>query len=333
MDTFDAVQKAVGIELPQVGPLPPFLGTTVTLLRSVYLFQRTYKLGNSLKRAAADPTKGNPVVYGAALHLADHTPLTYALSAVLAAKCAADLLREYRHVSQSTQELLQTIKCQYPVYHPVAWQQQSTRTFFSPSLYLTMRMKLIHMITLLRKVSACVACILRDTFKLSMCTADAYLLLNGDQTARFMSFTELAADWESYAGELNKSKKRLLKALEKQGDLADRILTYVQAPESCRTLVAQLKKEFGTDASAEEGLLDDIQEVAQDALDPFYIPGKITAMHIDLSEGKDAPPELPKGRFPPWGGQKVTPVAAPKKAKSSDLVSDIGTFLFGSSSA
>lgn len=324
MNTFDAVNKAVSAELPSIGPLPPCLQGTVKLLSQARLYYRAHKLGSAYEQASKDPENGNPVAYGAALHLvADHTSLGYALSAALAAKCALDLLRGYRQVGESTQEFWNAVKCQYPVYHPVEWKQDSSSwtSFLFPSFNVYCQIKTMQMVTQLKKVSVCAAKIVRDTFLLSMRLADVCLISTGDQTARFEGFTELVAEWETYQGELENNKKRFLEELENNSVLIDQILDYLQMPESCTHLIDILKKHMPDPVPGTGNLKDDLYEVGKGFLDPLVKPGKITAIGIDLSEGKAAPPALPPGRYPPWGGQKVKVVAAlPKRGVANPLL-------------
>lgn len=331
MDTFHAVQKAMSEEFVQIGPLPPFFKETVDLFSKAHLYYRSFKLGRAYSKAVLDPSKGNPVAYGAALHLvADHTSLNYALTAALAAKCAADLLREYRRVSESTQEFWQTVTCQYPLYQSVEWSHEKRHRplLLLPSIYLLYQVKVLHLIKQLQKIAECIFNILWQTFKLSMSSADAYLILNGDPTARFESFTELVADWEDYEGQLEDSTQRLLEELEKGIHITDRILSYLKAQETCSTIIDNLKRRKGKASGKSEGFIDDLYDVAHNALDPYFIPGKVVQMHIDFSEGKAAPPALPKDRFPPWGGQKIEVIETPKKEPQNNWIEEAGEALF-----
>lgn len=327
MNTFDAVNKAVSVELPSMGPLPPYIQETVGLLSKARLYYRAHKLGSAYEQASKDHENGNPIAYGAALHLvADHTSLGYALSAALAAKCALDLLRGYRQVGESTEEFWDAVKWQYPMYHPVEWKQDrsSWTSFLLPSFNISCQIKKMQMVAQLKKVSGCAARIVRDTFQLSMSMADAYLISTGDQTARFESFTELVAEWETYQGELEENKRRFLEELESNSALIDQILDYLQMPESCATLIDILKQHMPDPPTGTATFADDLYEVGTGFFDPLGKKGKFIPIGIDLAEGKAAPPALPPERYPPWGGQKVHVVAVPPKRGVANPLLDAG---------
>lgn len=310
MSLYDAVQKVVGEGVAQMSPLPPLLNPTLGILCKAHLFYSTYKLGSSIQKPRK-PLEGNPAVYGAALlFTADYAPLGYALNIALVAKCAQDLLRGYRQISLSTEKLINVIRSRYPVYHSVEWREEKAKRsrFFLPSTYYIRQLQITRLIAKIQQIFAHLRSILWQTFQLSMAMADAYLVLTGDQRARFYSFTELVADWDKYRTELENDKKRLLEDIQSQTNVADRILKEIHAPKSCEAVIGQLQTELKKESESEEGLLNDLREAFFDTVKTFYVPGKITAMRIDFSEGKAAPAALPPGQYPPWGGQKMKKV-------------------------
>lgn len=318
MKTYDAVQKAIGQELG-ASTLNPFLGVFVSGCSYIHRIYRSIKLGYKANQASQNPSKGNAVTYGAALHLvADHSSLKYALSVALAAKCATDLLRETRQVGEKTKELWQTITGQYPVYHPVEWRRAegSWPKRALSSFSIATRIKFLRFVDRIRKIKECTAKVIWQSFKLSMCSADAYKILEGEPMARFEGYTELVADWESYEEELTDNKNQLLEVLEKGSSLTDKILKYMDASESTVTIVNNLKKHLGNVSANPDGMLK--------AVNPLIIPGKITPLGIHLSSGKVGKPALPPERFPPWGGQKVNVIPAPKKEVEKTWLSEAG---------
>lgn len=321
MNTYDAVKQAIQPDVAKVGPLPPLLDPVVTLFSKAHLYYRSFKMGRTFQKAATDPEKGNAAAYGAALHLAsDYTSLEYALKVALVVKCSEDLLKGYRQVSEKTQTFWDAARCRYPLYQPIEWggkDKKSSPTFLSPSYFVNKLVQLSQFSVQMHRVATALPSLLWQAFKLSMSVSDAYLVLNGDEAARFECFTELVSEWDSYQNLLEEDKERLVEVIENGSAVADRILKKLKIPETCATLVKSLKGSLAKGAPDDvSGLLKDFVEVAKDALDPVLIKGKITPFHLDFSEGAAAPSALPKGKFPPWGGQKVKPAAVPKKKKS-----------------
>ncbi len=143
MDGFRAVKETI---LEEIDPqsFPPFLHQTVAIFGKLHLYYRTFKQVRLFNKAAKNPARGHPAIYGAALHLAgDYTSIGYAVNVALITKCTEDLLREYREVSQAYLHLVDAVRWQYPLYHPVAWRRGDRQTPFSPSTYLLWQVQLM----------------------------------------------------------------------------------------------------------------------------------------------------------------------------------------------
>lgn len=309
MKTYDAVQKAVGSELGSV-PLPPLFSYFVTGCSYIHRMIRAIRLGYHADKSSNETGKGNAVAYGAALHLiGDHSSLNFALSAALAAKCGADLLKEYREVSQRTKELSQALHGQYAVYQPVQWsngeKNWSSRLWIS--LGLSAKNKITGAFAYLQRVKECTGKVLWGSLKLSVTTADTYLALSGDPIARLESYTDLIANWKEYDKQLRGDQHKLVRELEERNSLTDKILKYLDAPETCTAIVNNIKKQWGNAAAHSGNILN--------ILKPVYTPGKITPMAIQFS--KKTQPRLPPGRFPPWRGKKVTIQVPPENPEKS----------------
>lgn len=328
MNVFQTVRDIIQTELENDFPLPPFSNEVLSLLSQAHIYYRTYKYEKISQKASKDPSQGHPAVYGAALQLlGDYTSIgSYAINIALVAKCTENLLGEYRQLSESYQKLCQTTDWQYPIYHPIKWKQETKtpQNLLSPSLFLTWQIQAMGWMNQILRVKNCSLDVFRQTFKLSMSLCDAYLVLNDDPQMRYAACTELAANWNGYLNQLKENQKYLLEEIKKRSDLTDRILSELDAEEDSSSIIDQLNAEF-KDFLAEqaEKMLEDIQDVAEETLDTFYVKGKITPLHIDLTEGKNATPALPHGRFPPWTGQTVL-LHPPKLPEShSGLIDDI----------
>lgn len=320
MHGFQAMRATIREELKADYPLPPFLDQTVDLFRKVHIYYRTYKYTLMHEKASKNKSKGHPAVYGAALHLVgDYTSIgSYALQVALVTKCTQDLLQEYRQLSESYQKFRHTVKKQYPIYQHVEWKKEKivSKATLSPSLYLTLRVRIIGVMRQMLKITRCTLEIFKQMFKLSMCLGDACLLFNKDPQMRYEACTELVAKWDQYQNQLKDDKKLLAEELEKSSELADHILKKMGVKKDSTFIIDELKKTMESLSEESDGLLDDIYAVAEETLDTFYVKGKITPLHIDLALGKLAPPALPYGRFPPWAGQKVV-LDTPARTKHS----------------
>jgi hypothetical protein len=307
MNPFQAVRDTIREEIG-IQQLPPFLDQTVEVFNKVHLYYRTFKQATFLRKAAQDPSKGNPAVYGAALHLlGDYTSIgSYAVNVALVTKCAQDLLQEYRNLSVDYNVLCQTIKWQYPLYYPIEWKRgkPDAQSILSPSFYLSWHVQEMGFVRQILKITRCALHVFWQLFKLSMSLCDAYLLLNGDSQARYEGCTELIAEWDNYQKHLKESQKFLMKEIEKGSQLADRILEHLAIKNNSSSILAQLKPII-QGLKIDSQTSHDLFETFQETWDIVYAKGKITPLHIDLAEGTAAPSTLPHGRFPPWAGQQV----------------------------
>lgn len=304
METFQALRETV-LEDVATQPIPSFLHTLVSIFEKGHTYNRTFKLLNIFKKADQNPQTGHPAIYGAGLQLAgDYTSLGYGLNVALLAKCAQDLFNEYSYLSQSYQTFCATIQCHYPLYQPVIWKkaQQEETLIFSPSL-LVYQVRMMQSIEQIHKIFQCTLSMLWQAFRLSMALRDAYLVFEGDPLARYEACTELVANWDDYHRQLQDHQEQLAEEIEKGQALADRILTRLNL-QSSQSILDSLKQKIPQHPKA-EAVLQEVIEVANRTIDAFYIPGKVTPLHIDFAEGKDQPPTLAPGRFAPWAGQKI----------------------------
>ncbi len=329
MSAFQALRATV---LEEAAPqaIPSFLHTAVDLFGKGHAYARTFKLLNIFKKAEQNPQRGHPAIYGAALQLAgDYTSLGYSLNVALLAKCAQDLLTEYISLNQSYLSFKAAIQCHYPLYQPVNWHkpQKQENFTFSPS-FLIYQVQLRQNIAYIHKIFQCALDMLWQAFRLSMALRDAYLVFEGDPLARYEACTELVANWDDYQRHLKNHQEQLVEELEKGQALADRILTRLDL-HNTQFILHFLKNQLPQNQNIKAGL-DNVLEAANRAVDTFYIPGKVTPLHIDLAEGKDQPPALAPGRFPPWAGQKVEiKTGASQISSSLELEEESEHDLFG----
>lgn len=311
MDAFQAVQSVIHEDFGS--QIPAILDHAVDLIGKAHLYYRTYKQILILDRANRDPAQENPAIYGAALDLlADYTSIGfYAVNVALITKCAEDLLREYRQLKNDYLLFYQAITWQYPIYRSIAWQCGKTEVQFSPSFHLFWQTQVMGLINQILRITCYALLVLKQTFKLSMVLCDARLLLKHDPQARLEACTELISDWRKYQTQLKEEQRRLLEEIEKGSLLADRILQHMGLTRNSAYIISGLKNRVEVFAQDVKESLDDLYEVGEETVDTFYVKGKITPLHIDLSEGKAAPSPIPRGRFPPWAGQEVK-VISPK---------------------
>ncbi len=314
MNAFQAVCDTVQEEL-SADQFPPFLNEAVELFSKAHLYYRNYKQIRINQNAARDPSKGNPAVYGAALHLlSDYTTIgSYALNVALIIKCTEDLLREYRQLGEDYHTLYHTIDWHYPLYYAVEWNQEAKKTHpLSPSLSLLWQVQIMGWVRQILQITRCASVVFWQMFKLSMCLCDAYLLLEKDSQTRYEACTELVAEWDNYQTQLKEDQKLLVEELDKGYELADRILTRLGANKDSHFIIDQLKQKIGKFAEGTEEVLEDFYDRVEETLDTAYIKGKIAPLHLNLDEGNAAAPTLPYSRFPPWAGQPIV-IAPPAK--------------------
>lgn len=311
MDGFQAIQRTIR-EDADFQHLPPFLDKAIELFSKAHIYYSTFKLIEILDKSSKDSSEGNSAIYGAALHLVgDYTSIgSYALNVALAIKCTEDLLREYRHINGSYQTFCHAVKWQYPIYHSIEWKQNTkdehAQSVLPPSFYLLRQVQIMGFTKQILKIIQCALDVFWQAFKLSMSLCDAYLLLNGDSRARYEGCTELIADWSKYKKQLKEDQTRLLEEIEKGCGLADRILNHIGATKDSSFVIAGLKQKIEKLAENAGEVVEDLHDVAEGTLDTIYTPGKITPLRINLAVVKKAiPPALPRGRFPPWGGDQV----------------------------
>lgn len=309
MTAFTALRSTIREELQTDHPLPPLLDLTIDLFRKANIYYRTYKFALIHNKASKDPSKGHPAVYGAALHLiGDYTTIgSYAINVALVTKCTQDLLLEYRQLSKSYQKFWHTVQRKYPIYQHVEWKRENKSSYalLSPSLHLKMHIRMMDLTKQIRKITRCALEVLKGMFKLSMSLSDAYLLFNKDPQMRYEACTELVAKWDEYQSQLKEDGKRLAEEIEKGSSLADRILKKMGMKKDTTFIIDELKQTMKVAAEETKEVLDDAYNAAQDAIDAIFVNGKITSLQINLAEGKSAAPALPRGPFPPWGGQRM----------------------------
>ena len=327
MDGFLAVKETILEELdPQA--FPPFLHQTVAIFGKLHLYYRTFKQVRLFKKAANDPARGHPAIYGAALHLAgDYTSIGYAVNVALITKCTEDLLREYRKVSQAYLRLLDAVRWQYPLYHPVEWRRSdpNRQIPISPSIYLLWQVHFMSLARQIQKITQCASLLLWQAFKLSMCLQDAYLLLNGDPQMRFEACTELVGEWELYKNQLQEDQRRLLEEIIKNRQLIDRLLNRMGAPKASQFIIDTLQaiEKPIQQTAAIVGPMEDVYDTGEEVLDVTYAIGKLTPFHIILAEEQVIPFLLPPSRFPPWAGQKVELIVPPPPVPPLKALEDL----------
>ncbi len=323
MNPFQAVRKTI-VEEFAPHSLPPYLDETIKLFHILHLYYRTFKQVRLFAKADKNPLKGHPAVYGAALHLiGNYTSLgSYAIHIALVTKCAEDMLREYRELSQTYRRLKEAIRWQYPIYQPVEWKRKTPKTvqrLLTPSLYLFWRVRSMNIVRQVFKIIKYASLVLWQTFKLSMCLKDAYLLLNGESQAQYEACTELVGEWEEYQTQLKENQGCLLEEIGKGRSLANRILTRMNATKTLPFILEALAQQVKKSAGQVKGLLDDAYAVGEEVLDSVFVKGKLTFLNVNLEEGQAIPFILPLARFPPWAGQRVDIIIAPPKEKVDRL--------------
>lgn len=303
--------------------LSPVLNQSIELFTKAHIYYRTFKY----EKLMSEPyrLRAHPAIYGAALHLiGDYTSVgSYAINLALTIKCAQDLLREYETLHENYQELWQAIRWQYPLYEPTKWprEEASPHRNFSPSWSLYFQVQVVEFAQQITRISNYALVVFKQMFHISMCLCDAYLLFNGDSRARYDACTELVGEWERYQTELNENQKRLLEEIEKNQDLADSILSRLGTGKNIHSILNELKKSIAEFVEGKEEILDDFWNALEGTIDSFYIPGKITPLHVELSIGQVPLCNLPYGQFPPWGGQKITLIISKSQNSISENVS------------
>lgn len=305
MDIFRIVQEVIREEV-QVNsyPLPPFLYKAADLFNKAHIYYRMYKHAKIYENAAKNPLNGRPEIYGAALQLlGDYTSIgSYAVTVALVTKCVEDILQEYRQLSEDYQEFQQAISRSYPLYQPLDWKRgkKISQIPVPPSFYLYWQIKVNGRIKQLIKVIQCTFKVFWQTFKLSMCLCDAYLIFNNDPQTRYEACTELMANLNHYWKQLKENQKRLLEEIENGCKLADHILIRLNLKKDSTFIIHQLKGKIEEFA---EKTFKNIYDVTGETLDTFYTKGKIVPLHINFSKNNAKLPLIPLGQFPPWGGQ------------------------------
>jgi hypothetical protein len=318
MNTFQKVQETIQQELQTIQgyPLPSFLQTGLLIFNRAHIYYRTFKFVQMDQKAAQDPSKGHPAVYGAAIQLAGDYSKTvkFATTLLLVIKCAQDLLREYQQLDENYQKLCANVKWEYPIYQTVQWKEETkeTQNILSPSFSLSWYVQRLNYVEQMRRITRCSGEVFWQMFTVSMCLCDAYLLFNDDPQIRYEACTELVAKWEDYVNELAEDGELLAEEIKKESEFADRILAQLGVDIDSAYLITQL-----TELS--KGVGGDLCEVAAETAETLFVSGKVTPFHINLEEGSTAAPALPAGRFPPWGGQSVSDSSplSPKPSSTS----------------
>jgi hypothetical protein len=312
MNAFQAVRHTIQQEF-RAEELPPFLNQTIEVFRKAHLYYRTFKQIQLFQRAAQHPSQGHPAIYGAAIQLVgDYTSIGYALNIVLVAKCTEDLLREYRQLTKDYHLLRESLKWQYSPYRPMEWRREGyLARVISPSLYLFYQAQVLGLVRRIMEIACYVLQVVWQSFKISMCLCDAYLILGGDSHARYEACTELVAEWDRYRNQLKEKPIKILKEIERSCALTDRILHEAGATKRCSFIIENLRQKLGKLANQMEEGLNEFGDITEETLDTFYVKDKIIPLHLNLAEGKAAPPALPRRQFPPWAGQKVSLIPKP----------------------
>ena len=81
--------------------------------------------------------------------------------------------------------------------------------------------------------------------------------------------------------------------MKKGSKLADRILTNLGVQEDSTSIVNQLKATIEEFAEEAEETLTDMYNVGEETVDTFYVKGKITPLHIDLTAVHATVPKIP----------------------------------------
>ncbi len=328
MEAFQAVLDTIKQEV-DVQQFSPFLDQTITSLSKAHIYYCTYKQVQIQNQAAKNPSQGNPAVYGAAVQLiGDHTTIgSYAVTVALVTKCTEDLLNEYRQLKTDHHALKAAYQWHYPTYQPVAWKQGKTTPYvLSPFVYLFSQLHVIKIAKQIIKIVRCALQVFWQSFRISMCLCDAYLMLHGDPRARYEACTELVAQWACYQAQLNQLKdeaqEKLIDKVEQSCDLANHILKRVGTVEDASSVIQKLKATMKDIADQLEEEEEDLYHVAERAEDAVFVKGKIIPLRLNLAEGKAAPPALPRGRFPPWAGQNISLIVPQSPTEPSQIKDD-----------
>jgi len=281
-----------------------------------------------------DRTQGNPVVYGAALHLISScsTTIENAIKIGLVAKCATDLLFHYRKVHEAYQNLGHAIRGKYP--HSPRWQwsclHNGSYLLLVPSLALSLKIYTTKWLEAVSKVLICTGRLFKEMFELSMRSRDIYLLTQSDDLARFRAYSETFAEWDEYRKKMGENTQFLQEELDKRKELADRIMQKIGLESRSANFLAMIAQAIGRTTYA-------VVENGAEFLEPIFTSGKITPITFAV----DIPhtPELPPGRYPPWIGHvpmpkpegaplPVPPVSNPPPPQG-DIMQRIGGAILG----
>lgn len=308
MNAFQTVHNFVRENLHHHQPLSPFLDEAVLLLNHAHLYYRYIKLDQTIKKSNQNALNGNPVIYGAALHLlSDYTSIgSYAINIALVIKCAKDIFKEYLNLSDAYCAFQQAIRWQYPVYHHVQWKAEKDEALlqFSVDYFLPLHYQITKLANQAMAICRTAWAVLQQLFKLSMSLCDANLLLIGDPQAHYEACTELAANWMEYQTKLQANQQKLCDEIDKNQDLAGRLMTRLGTKNKIGFIIKQLQDALNK--SAETGVLQDVYTAATETLSIVYTKGKIAPFHLDLANSDGiVPAEWANATFPPWGGESA----------------------------
>lgn len=314
MGVFSALQATILEEarllLPPSFPLGSFQ-RGLSLFSKPYLYYRSFRFLSFIQQPQDVPTKNAAAIKGAALHLlSDFTTIgNYALQIALIAKCAEDLIQEYRKLGDCYQQLRQTVYWQYPSYEPIKKKEISAL----PPWLILRKKELQSLIGQMRRIIQAVGEILRQGCRLSIRLYEAYLLFNGDQQVQYEGCVELIAEWNRYQDQLQNNYQRLIEELQKGSKLADRIFIRLGKPAKTEEIIEKLRQSFNHIGNISSDWIKDCKQAAVETLDSVYIDGKMTPLHINFQFKPKSPHSLSLS-FPAWAGQQL-----PKPPPSSPM--------------
>jgi hypothetical protein len=318
--------------------IPPCVEPITKIFGHAHRFYRVFKYDRLLQHANQQG-RGHPAVYGAALHLVgDFTTWgAYALKVALIAKCAEDLLHQYQNLHLSFCRLKSTIDQRFPHSPPDLFKSSipQKNVYLSPAFQLQISSQVILLkYRLLNIFNACLE-VLIETFKLSMCMQDTYLLTQGNPQAQYEACTELVGDWDRYFSQLQNDTLYLKEQIFKKKELTNRILTKLETDRNAEKILRHLDlMNPQSPPSSTPSTWNTVAEAIGRTTDAILPAGRVSAIHIDLGEGQDFVPALPPARYPPWGGQIIhhpTPSARRSLVEQPvvrDHVANLGNAIF-----
>lgn len=300
---FKAVKETTEAQSALISPIPFYLQSAANLLAKGHLLWWSIKDYTLFKQTQQrNRTEGNPIAYGAALHLLSEysTTVGYIVKVALIAKCAEDLLQQYCRVYQAYSNLKAACTKNYPRYYSYDWNKLHTKpASYFPSFYLSLHLKGVKFVQTISKILRYISKLIIEMTTLAMRSTDVYLIANGNALAHLRACTEMIGDWKKYQARLTEDYTFLLIELDNKKELTDSILKKIGIEKrtidlisSLRHLAAQIGKHLPT-----------FLELAQETVEPIFVEGKITALNLDFVE--EEPPTLKPARYPPWTGEHL----------------------------